>query len=81
MTKTKIKDIFTIIGLGSLGLCLILACSFRLYIEQFKENQVNFEEDMLFNMGQLLSFPFIALGIFLFFGFHRKLFPTIKINE
>ena len=25
MTKTKIKDIFTIIGLGSLGLCLILA--------------------------------------------------------
>ena len=24
MTKTKIKDIFTIIGLGSLGLCLFL---------------------------------------------------------
>lgn len=35
----------------------------RFLIERFKINQVEFEEGMLFNMGQLLSIPFIVLGI------------------
>lgn len=37
----------------------------RFVIEFVKENQAPFEESMLLNMGQLLSVPFIAAGIFL----------------
>ncbi|MBF1449556.1 MAG: prolipoprotein diacylglyceryl transferase, partial [Prevotella oris] len=32
-------------------------------IEYTKDIQVGFESGMLFNMGQLLSVPFVALGI------------------
>jgi prolipoprotein diacylglyceryltransferase len=34
-------------------------------IEFVKENQVNFEEGMTLNMGQLLSIPFVILGVYL----------------
>lgn len=36
----------------------------RFFIEFVKANQVGFEGDMPLNMGQLLSIPFIALGLF-----------------
>ncbi|PST84607.1 prolipoprotein diacylglyceryl transferase [Pedobacter yulinensis] len=36
----------------------------RFFIEFLKENQSAFEEGMQLNMGQLLSIPFILLGIF-----------------
>ena len=36
--------------------------------EFFKENQVAFEQGMLLNMGQLLSIPYIILGVLLFTG-------------
>jgi prolipoprotein diacylglyceryltransferase len=36
-------------------------------IEFVKEEQVPFEQGMLLNMGQLLSVPFIAAGIFLIY--------------
>lgn len=45
------------------GLCLTLIFTFRFFIEYTKDIQEAFEADMLFNMGQLLSVPFIALGI------------------
>ena len=45
------------------GLCLTLIFSFRFFIEYTKEAQVDFESGMLFNMGQLLSVPFILIGI------------------
>ncbi|MCF0197004.1 MAG: prolipoprotein diacylglyceryl transferase, partial [Bacteroidaceae bacterium] len=32
--------------------------------EYTKENQVDFEQGMLFNMGQLLSVPFVLLGAY-----------------
>ena len=35
----------------------------RFLIEFIKEPQVGFEESMALNMGQLLSIPFILLGI------------------
>jgi prolipoprotein diacylglyceryl transferase len=35
----------------------------RFFIEFFKNNQEAFEEGMLLNMGQLLSIPFIVVGI------------------
>lgn len=55
-----------------LGLACIIAFSFRAFIEMFKENQVSFEGDLPFNMGQLLSVPFILVGFFLLFGLHAK---------
>lgn len=60
------------------GLMLALGFTFRAIIERFKENQVSFEDDMLLNMGQLLSFPFIAVGLVFFFGWHRKLFRIFR---
>ncbi|MCR5820264.1 MAG: prolipoprotein diacylglyceryl transferase [Bacteroidaceae bacterium] len=44
------------------GLCIFLIFTFRFFIEYTKEVQVDFEQGMLFNMGQLLSVPFILLG-------------------
>ena len=44
-------------------LCLTLIFTFRFFIEYTKDIQVDFESGMIFNMGQLLSIPFIILGI------------------
>ena len=44
------------------GLCILLIFTFRFFIEYTKEVQVDFENGMLLNMGQLLSIPFIVLG-------------------
>ncbi len=45
------------------GFFLVTLFSFRLLIEFIKEPQVNFENSMALNMGQLLSIPFIIAGI------------------
>ena len=47
------------------GIFLVSMFSVRFIIEFIKINQVNFEKGMLLNMGQLLSIPFIILGIYL----------------
>ena len=47
------------------GLFLILLFAFRFFVEFFKENQTGFEEGMAYNMGQLLSVPFVILGVIL----------------
>ncbi|MBP5380120.1 MAG: prolipoprotein diacylglyceryl transferase [Bacteroidaceae bacterium] len=44
------------------GLCLFLIFTARIFIEYTKENQVDFEDGMPFNMGQLLSVPFVLIG-------------------
>lgn len=44
------------------GLFLILLFAIRFLIEFVKEPQVAFEQEMLLNMGQLLSVPFIIAG-------------------
>lgn len=46
------------------GLCILLIFSARILIEYTKENQVAFESGMPFNMGQLLSVPFVLLGLY-----------------
>lgn len=59
------------------GLALVLLFISRFIIEFFKENQVGFEEGMTFNMGQLLSLPYIFVGIgFILFG----LWKTKKLS-
>ncbi len=45
------------------GFCLFYIFTFRFFIEYTKADQVDFESGMLFNMGQLLSVPFVILGI------------------
>lgn len=47
----------------------------RIVIEFFKENQVDFENGMILNMGQLLSIPFVLIGLFFIFGLVQKMFP------
>ena len=49
------------------GLCLVLVFLARFIIEFFKENQVGFEDSMTINMGQILSIPFIIIGLILIF--------------
>lgn len=50
-----------------LGVFLIIFFSVRFIIEFFKENQVGFENEMAINMGQILSMPFIIVGLILIF--------------
>jgi prolipoprotein diacylglyceryl transferase len=45
------------------SLALIIMFSFRFIDEFFKIDQVEFEDGMILNMGQILSLPFILLGI------------------
>ncbi len=53
------------IGNGYLfGLAITLIFTMRIFIEFFKINQVEFEEGMKLNMGQILSIPFIIIGIY-----------------
>jgi phosphatidylglycerol:prolipoprotein diacylglycerol transferase len=46
-----------------ISLLCILVFTARFFIEFLKENQVAFEATMKLNMGQLLSIPFILMGI------------------
>ena len=45
------------------GFCLTYIFTFRFLIEYTKDVQEAWEADMLFNMGQLLSIPFIIIGV------------------
>ena len=57
-----------------IGIFLIVCFGSRFLIEFIKEPQVEFEKDMALNMGQLLSIPFILLGIgFLVWAFTKKI--------
>jgi phosphatidylglycerol:prolipoprotein diacylglycerol transferase len=59
------------------GLVLVLIFSARFIIEFVKENQVGFEYGMTFNMGQLLSLPYIFVGSGFIISGIRK---TIKLS-
>ncbi len=60
------------------GLFLILLFGVRLFVEFYKENQVAFENNLPLNMGQILSIPFIIIGIFILIRSYR-LTPGEKI--
>jgi prolipoprotein diacylglyceryltransferase len=69
--RDRLKNGF-LFGLGS-----VLFFLTRFVIEFVKEDQVGFEKGMTFNMGQLLSLPYIALGIgFIIYG----LWKTKKLS-
>lgn len=46
------------------GLFLILIFGFRFFVEFLKENQSAFEATWPLNMGQILSLPFVILGLY-----------------
>lgn len=49
------------------GTFLVLLFLARFIIEFYKENQMNFEDQLTLNMGQLLSMPFILAGLILIY--------------
>ena len=56
------------------GIFLTVCFGARFLIEFIKNDQVEFEANMALNMGQLLSIPFVLLGIgFLVYAYTRKL--------
>ncbi|MBX2964199.1 MAG: prolipoprotein diacylglyceryl transferase [Cyclobacteriaceae bacterium] len=51
------------------GFVLVLIFVARFFVEFFKENQVGFEDGLILNMGQLLSLPYIFIGLaFMIYG-------------
>jgi phosphatidylglycerol---prolipoprotein diacylglyceryl transferase len=48
------------------GMFLMMIFGVRILIEFLKEPQVGFENNLTFNMGQMLSVPFVILGLYLF---------------
>lgn len=50
------------------GLCLTLIFAFRFFVEFTKDIQEPFEAGLPLDMGQILSVPFIILGLFCMFG-------------
>ena len=55
-----------------LGVFLVLIFLSRFIIEFFKENQIDFENEMSINMGQILSIPFIIVGVILMLGNKKR---------
>ncbi len=63
------------------GTFLIGTFATRFFIEFIKNNQVAFEDNMVLNMGQILSIPFAAAGIILVIWAltHKKVtYPAVK---
>lgn len=71
MYKYRLKKIWR----GTfIGIFFIVCFGMRFIIEFVKNDQVAFEADMALNMGQLLSIPFILLGIgFLVYAYTKKI--------
>jgi len=54
------------------GFCIATIFTFRFFIEFCKEVQVDFEQGMALDMGQLLSIPFVLIGIWLMLRSRKK---------
>ncbi len=54
------------------GLCLTAIFTFRFLIEYTKEVQEAFEASLPIDMGQILSIPFVAIGLYCMFRKHGK---------
>ncbi len=54
------------------GLCLTAIFTFRFFIEFTKEIQEAFEASLPLDMGQILSIPFVAVGLYCMFRKHGE---------
>ena len=62
--KPKANCQMPIVGTGwYFGFCLTYIFTFRFFIEYTKEIQESFEEALPIDMGQILSIPFIIIGV------------------
>ena len=61
------------------GIFLIVCFGSRFLIEFIKNDQVAFEANMVLNMGQLLSIPFVLLGIGLIVYAYVKKLPAAAV--
>lgn len=59
-----------------IGIVLTGIFTARIFLETVKENQVAFEDGMILNMGQILSIPFVIIGLLLWTGLYQKFMPT-----
>ena len=62
MTRTGVP-IIPRIGEKLYGVAVGNQCRFRFFVEFLKKNQVDFENSMPLDMGQLLSIPFVIIGV------------------
>ena len=62
------------------GIFLTVLFGMRFLIEFIKNDQVDFEAGMQFNMGQLLSIPFIIAGIIILMLSLRNKQPLLRIG-
>lgn len=73
--KTKAKEKTGLI----IGVSLVGIFGSRILVESIKNTQVGFEENMILNLGQLLSIPFVLWGIYLvYYAFSSNKKITIK---
>jgi prolipoprotein diacylglyceryl transferase len=56
------------------GVFLLVCFGFRFFVEFIKDVQVSSEKDMILNIGQKLSIPFVVLGIFF-------IYRALKLSE
>lgn len=63
-----------------LGFFLVGCFGMRFLIEFIKEDQVDFEAGMTFNMGQLLSVPFVLAGLFFLIFSAVKRIPPQRVE-
>jgi phosphatidylglycerol---prolipoprotein diacylglyceryl transferase len=63
------------------GCFLIILFSLRFVDEFFKIDQVPFEKEMVLNMGQLLSIPFVIIGIAILLQGKNKSAVDVNPNE
>jgi prolipoprotein diacylglyceryl transferase len=73
-TKTNIRRCKGLV----FGISFVLLFSARFFIEFVKENQVRFEDNMVLNMGQILSIPFILFGFVMIYLSLTKYNPNKK---
>ena len=62
------------------GIFMIVCFGSRFLIEFIKNDQVAFEAQMALNMGQLLSIPFVLLGVGLLVYAHAKKLPARAVH-
>lgn len=63
-----------------MGIFFTVLFGMRFLIEFVKNDQVGFEADMVLNMGQLLSIPFILCGIGLIIYSYKKKLPVEAVH-
>ena len=63
-----------------IGIFFVVLFGMRFIIEFVKNNQVSFEEGMALNMGQLLSIPFILIGLAILVYSYKKKLPIEAVH-